>query len=218
MFTGIIEELGIVEKIVPGTVMRLDVRAKLVLETTRIGDSICVNGVCLTVVSLGKKKLAFEVVKESQQQSTLGHLKAGDVVNLERALAVGGRLGGHFVSGHIDGVGIIKSHSNQEGEHWLVVKAHEKIVRFLAPKGSVTLDGISLTLVDVTPVSFCVALIPHTIETTNLRDKKPGSQLNIEVDMLAKYVYRLLNLDRAESSKINMDYLRQMGFDGTSDV
>ena len=199
MFTGIVEELGeVVEltRLTDGAVLR--VRGPLVTSDTTAGASIAVNGVCLTVVGHGDGEFSADVMAESLSRSALGELAAGDRVNLERPVAAhgldGGRLGGHIVQGHVDGVGKLRSRTSSE--HWdlVVIAMPAELARYVATKGSVAVDGISLTVVDVGPDWFSVALIPSTLELTTLGRKQPGDRVNLEVDVIAKYVERLLEV------------------------
>lgn len=193
MFTGIIEELGSVRSLsLTGTSGKITIDAKKVLEGTRIGDSIAVNGVCLTVISLQRDGFTADVMAETVRRSNLGDLRRGDRVNLERAMAAGGRFGGHLVSGHIDGTGTIKSCRKEENAVWVTVTAGPDILRLIIEKGSVAIDGISLTVAAVSDRDFQVSVIPHTGEETTLLKKKPGDAVNLENDVVGKYVERLL--------------------------
>ena len=202
MFTGIVEELGEVSALEALTdAARLTVRAQIVGEDVRLGDSISVNGVCLTVTGwlleqgddcaeepAAAKHLHFDVMAESLDRSGLGALTPGDPVNLERAVTPATRLGGHMVQGHVDGVGTVTS--REPAEHWDVVRieAPDTVTRYLVEKGSVTVDGVSLTVVEVTEEGFSVSLIPETLRRTTLGARPVGSTLNLEVDVIAKYV------------------------------
>ncbi|MCI6283978.1 riboflavin synthase [Selenomonas sp.] len=191
MFTGIIEELGRVRRIGGG---RLAIDAQRVLEDVHIGDSIAVNGICLTVTSFDARGFTADVMPETVRRTSLDGLAVHSPVNLERALAVGARLGGHIVSGHIDGTGMVETLTREGNALLLSVTAAPTLVRGIVEKGSVALDGISLTVVSVTDDAFTVSLIPHTLETTNLHTKKAGSRVNIETDILGKYVERFLTV------------------------
>ena len=196
MFTGIVEELGVVEAVVDqGDAVRLTVRGPHVLTDASLGDSIAVNGVCLTVAERDVETFTADVMRETLDKSSLGGLEAGARVNLERAVTAAERLGGHIVQGHVDGTGEVVSRT--PSEHWEVVEVSlpAGLARYLVPKGSVTVDGISLTVVDVhdgPPASFSVSLIPETLSRTTLGSKQPGDRVNLEVDVIAKYVERLL--------------------------
>lgn len=190
MFSGIIEKLGIVKEIDTGDAPKLVITAEGWLNDIGVGDSIAVNGVCLTVIELTKDDFAADVMPETLRKTDLGELKAGDTVNLEKALKVGDRLGGHFVSGHVDRPGVIASEEDEKNAVLLSFKTDPDIMEFIAEKGSVAIDGISLTVVGVMDDMFSVSLIPHTMAVTTLGRKKPGSTVNIEVDMLARYIRR----------------------------
>jgi len=187
MFTGIVEELGKVIKIVSlAQVTRLEVSAKIVLVDTKIGDSIAVNGVCLTVVSRGNRSLCFEIIDTTRKSTNLGLLKTGQLVNLERSLKVGDRVSGHFVSGHIDCLGLIRRKGLRNGNIEFEVAVPEIFMRYCLPKGCITLDGISLTLANVRGNIVSVCVIPHTLKNTILNFKRPSDKLNVEFDILAK--------------------------------
>jgi len=197
MFTGIVEEKGVVTAIDDlGDAIRLTVRGPVVTSDARHGDSICVNGCCLTVMAQGEGTFGADVMKESLDKTSLGDLVVGAEVNLERATAAGGRLGGHIVQGHVDGTGTIIDRS--PSEHWEVVRIGlpDDLARYVVTKGSITVDGTSLTVVDVVDEPsgswFSVALIPTTLADTVLGGRAPGARVNLEVDILAKYVERLL--------------------------
>ena len=217
MFTGIIEEVGALERLAGGEIV---IRAKKVLEDVALGDSIAVNGICLTVTHFDAAHFTADVMPETVRRTSLAELKRGSRVNLERALTLRSRLGGHIVSGHIDGVGTIAAMQEEGNAILLTVRASADVLRYIVEKGSVALDGISLTVARVSAADFTVSLIPHTREITNLREKRVGSRLNIETDILGKYVEKLLPgvRTRGESDApksaggITMDFLRQQGF------
>ncbi|MET9592142.1 riboflavin synthase [Streptomyces sp. NPDC006516] len=193
MFTGIVEELGevtAVEELDDASRFRL--RGPVVTEGAKHGDSIAVNGVCLTVVDLGENEFTADVMAETLERSSLGALAAGSRVNLERPMALGGRLGGHIVQGHVDGTGTIVERT--VSENWEIVKISlpAGLTRYVVEKGSITVDGVSLTVVDAGPDYFTISLIPTTLALTTLGIKKAGDPVNLEVDVLAKYVERLL--------------------------
>ncbi|MFJ6441740.1 riboflavin synthase [Streptomyces sp. NPDC091649] len=197
MFTGIVEELGevtAVEQLEDASRFRL--RGPVVTEGARHGDSIAVNGVCLTVVDTGDGEFTADVMAETLKRSSLGALTTGSGVNLERPMALGGRLGGHIVQGHVDGTGTIVERT--PSEHWEIVKVSlpPELTRYVVEKGSITVDGVSLTVVDAGTDHFTISLIPTTLALTTLGRKQPGDPVNLEVDVLAKYVERLLG-DRA---------------------
>lgn len=207
MFTGIIEEVGRLKNLRGG---RIEISCAAVLEDVKIGDSIDVNGICLTVVEFGENFFAADVMPETLRKTSLAELNRGGLVNLERALKLGDRFGGHIVSGHIDGVGKILS-IRAEGNALLIdVAAENFLLRQIAPKGSVALDGISLTIVDAGAESFSVSMIPHTREVTNFKSKRVGSPVNIETDVLAKYVERLLNFKATPD--LTKNFLEANGF------
>ncbi|MFF4740113.1 riboflavin synthase [Streptomyces sp. NPDC001262] len=193
MFTGIVEELGEVVAVEQlGDSSRFQLRGPVVTEGAKHGDSIAVNGVCLTVVEHADGEFTADVMAETLQRSSLGALAPGSRVNLERPMALGGRLGGHLVQGHVDGTGTITERT--PGEHWEIVKIAlpDHLARYVVEKGSITVDGVSLTVVDAADDHFTVSLIPTTLDLTTLGIKKPGDLVNLEVDVLAKYVERLL--------------------------
>ena len=189
MFTGIIEEIGTVRRIEHGAKgARLTIQAKTVLEDTRIGDSIATNGVCLTVVSMTGDSFSADVMAESLRRSSLGTLQGGSPVNLERAMAANGRFGGHIVSGHIDGTGTIASQKREDNAVWVKIKTPAPLLRYIVEKGSIAIDGVSLTVAAVTDTDFSVSIIPHTGAQTILLGKKPGDPVNLECDVIGKYV------------------------------
>jgi riboflavin synthase len=193
VFTGLIEEVGHVRAVEDGdNRRRLHIEANTVLEDARIGDSITVNGACQTVVEM-EKSAAFvvESVAETLRRTTLGDLKPGDPVNLERSLRLQDRLGGHLVAGHVDGVGVVDCFEQRQGDAILEVEAPTELQRYIASKGSIAIDGISLTVVDVTDTIFTVAIIPHTLQHTNLSTIEVRARVNLEVDLVARYVERL---------------------------
>ncbi|MDD6311662.1 MAG: riboflavin synthase [Firmicutes bacterium] len=220
MFTGIVEEKGKIKYInVTGTSGKIAIKASKVLEGTIIGDSIAVNGICLTVTSLQPDGFTADVMAETMRRSSLGQCKAGSDVNLERAMAANGRFGGHIVSGHIDGTGIIESMIREENAIWVKINAPKDIMRLVVLKGSICIDGISLTVADVGENYFQVSVIPHTGEETILLDKNPGDSVNLETDVIGKYVEKLLGLSSnaensgmAAGSNITMEFLMENGF------
>ncbi|HZV35486.1 MAG TPA: riboflavin synthase [Verrucomicrobiae bacterium] len=193
MFTGIVEETGKIERIQPtAKSIELAVHAKACSRGVKIGDSLAVNGCCLTVVKLtpakGGKTIHLDLLKETWQRTNLQYARVGSLVNLERSLQVGARLGGHFVTGHIDGTGEITRWEKAGHDHVLEIRASAEVMRYLVFKGSVTVDGISLTVAAVRKKSFRVWIIPHTFEVTALRERKVGDAVNLEADILGKYV------------------------------
>jgi riboflavin synthase len=194
MFTGIVEELGTVDALVDqGDAVRLTVRGPHVTVDAGLGDSIAVNGCCLTVAERDQETFTADVMRETLEKTSLGDLAPGDRVNLERAVTPQTRLGGHIVQGHVDGTGEVRGRT--PSEHWEVVEVGlpAALARYLVPKGSITVDGISLTVVDVGAGSFTVSLIPETLARTTLGFKQAGDRVNLEVDVIAKYVERLLD-------------------------
>ena len=223
MFTGIIEETGKVEAVAKGSNSAvITIAAVKVLEDTKIGDSIAVNGVCLTVTSISGRKFSADVMAETLRRSSLGSMKHGSMVNLERAMAANGRFGGHIVSGHIDGVGVISSFEKEDNAVWVEIETPAKILRYIVEKGSITIDGISLTVAKLTDSSFAVSVIPHTGEETTLLNRNPGDIVNLENDIVGKYVERLMNFktddrdnkseERNNSDSITMNFLNENGF------
>ena len=187
MFTGIVEEVGKIYKIYQKPMrLGIDIEADQVIQGTKIGDSIAVDGVCLTVVQINKNILSFEAIPETIRATTLSGLALGQKVNLERALKVGDRLGGHFVTGHVDGTGVIRSKKLTKGNVEFVIGVPPSFLKYLLPKGSVAVDGISLTVVRVARGSFSVYIIPHTVQVTSIGSKHSGHKVNIELDILTK--------------------------------
>ena len=195
MFTGIVEEVGRLRKLRhAGGSAVLDIACSVVTSDARLGDSISVNGVCLTVASLPERGgFTADVMGETLTRTSLGALSQDAAVNLERALAVGGRIGGHLVQGHVDGVGTVEAVEPQE--HWTVLRVAmpADLRRYVVEKGSITVDGTSLTVMEVGTAHFAVGLIPHTMEATSLRNRRPGDPVNLEVDVIAKYVEQMIS-------------------------
>ena len=192
MFTGIITDLGRVRAVSQSAMTRLEIETKYPTESIAIGASIACNGVCLSVVEHGPGWFAVEASAETLSKTTLGSWRQGAAVNLERPLKLGDELGGHLVLGHVDGVGAVVERRQDGGSVRLTVKAPPDLARFVAPKGSIAIDGVSLTLVAVEHAGFDVALIPHTLAATNLADRRPGDRVNLEADVLGKYVQKYL--------------------------
>ncbi len=208
MFTGIIEETGKLKNFRAGS---LEISCTKILDDIKIGDSISTNGICLTVTDFGKNFFAADVMPETLRRTSLSEINSGGIVNLERALKIGERFGGHIVSGHVDGTGKILS-IIPEGNALLIEIAAEKILlRQIAAKGSVALDGISLTVVDAGETKFSVSMIPHTREVTNFKFKRVGSAVNIETDVLAKYIERLI-VFKNSAPELTEDFLTTNGF------
>lgn len=222
MFTGIVEEVGRVQSISKGAHSAvLRIAASLVLSDVNVGDSIATNGVCLTVTSFDSQSFSADVMHETLNRSSLGALKPGSKVNLERAMSANGRFGGHIVSGHIDGTGIIRNLKTDDNAVWYSIGASKDILRHIVQKGSITIDGISLTVADVSHDEFSVSAIPHTRAQTSLSDKRAGDVVNLETDVIGKYVERLLSFESPEassnsssnvSSGITRDFLIKNGF------
>ena len=210
MFTGLIEEMGTVKSIKRrAKSMELTISGKEVIKDTKKGDSISVNGVCLTVTSnqLPVTSFKVDVGTETLRRTSLGELRIGEKVNLEKALKMGERLGGHFVTGHIDGVGIIRKRIKEGDTFLFEIEAPNEIMNYIIPKGSIALDGISLTIVDFNKNRFSVSIIPHTLEVTTLGFKKVGNKVNLEADMIGKYVVKLM-----KEKGITLDFLKRYGY------
>ena len=222
MFTGIVEEMGSIVSIARGSHSAvLTVKADKVLEGSRTGDSIAVNGVCLTVTGIAAGRFTADVMAETLRRSSLGSLTRGSLVNLERAMAADGRFGGHIVAGHIDGTGTILSMAQEDNAVWIEIRAGQEILKYIVEKGSVAIEGISLTVAKAGEQSFAVSVIPHTGTETTLLRKKPGDIVNLENDIIGKYVERLLHIDSGEAGvhegaggkgSITMDFLLENGF------
>ena len=212
MFTGIVEEIGTVKKIARGQKAYLEIQADKIFSDIHIGDSIAVNGVCLTVTGFSGKVFTADVMNETFRRSSLGSLKTGSHVNLERAMSANGRFGGHIVSGHIDGTGKITNIKKDGNAVWYKISASENIIKYTVEKGSIAIDGISLTVARVERDNFSVSIIPHTSEETILSEKKTGDTVNLENDIIGKYVERFLNFDKTGKSSITMDFLSKCGF------
>ena len=215
MFTGIVEEVGTIRAIRRGAHSSvLSIQAKTVLSDLSIGDSVAVNGVCLTAVSKDSSGFSADVMHETLNRSSIGALTVGSRVNLERAMAADGRFGGHIVSGHIDGTGTIAALRRDDNAVWYTVKADPALLRYIVEKGSVAIDGISLTVASVEADRFSVSLIPHTAAVTILGEKRPGDVVNLETDIIGKYVERLMQPKHPvqPQSKITLEFLAQNGF------
>lgn len=217
MFTGIIEEIGVLQGIKKGDKSsKLLIKANKVLDKTKLGDSIATNGVCLTVTNTSENTFEVDVMAETLRKSNLGSLSIGSRVNLERALSLETRLGGHIVSGHIDGTGIIISFEREDNAVWITVNASLDILKYVVYKGSITIDGISLTVAYIDDNSFKVSIIPHTADETTLLSKRQGDTVNLECDLIGKYVEKLLEFkcekkDNKKSS-ISEEFLKNNGF------
>lgn len=215
MFTGIIEETGRIKKIQKGRHSAvISIQAETVLEGTKVGDSIAVNGVCLTVTGLESGMFHTDVMHETLSRSALRNLVPGSRVNLERAMAADGRFGGHIVAGHVDGTGNIVRIENDDNAVWYTIQAEEEILRLVVEKGSVAVDGISLTVARTGNDWFSVSVIPHTSRETALRGKKPGDLVNLETDIIGKYIEKLIRGSTAKKpeSAITEEFLLRCGF------
>ncbi len=211
MFTGIVEEMGTVKSLRRDAgAARLMISASAVLGGTVLGDSVCVNGVCLTAIDVTKNGFSADVAVETLKVTNLGNLRTGEKVNLERALQLSARIGGHLVSGHVDGVGRIRE-KREEGNGWRIfIDAPEDVLRYVIKKGSIAVDGISLTVADVDKAGFSIAMIPHTAQLTTLGFKNPGDSVNLESDIIGKYVERLLS-GRIDGG-VDLEFLKGHGF------
>ena len=207
MFTGIIEEVGFLKNFDGESI---EIFCKKVLEDTKIGDSICTNGICLTVTDFAENFFAADVMPETFRKTSLSELHTGGIVNLERALKISDRFGGHIVAGHVDGTGKILNFNADGNAIFIKISAEKNLLRQIAAKGSVALDGISLTVVDAGEENFSVSMIPHTREVTNFKSKRVGSLVNIETDVLAKYIDRLINFKDAPT--LTKNFLLDNGF------
>ena len=217
MFTGIIEEIGVIQEVKKGSKSsKLTIKANKVLDKTKVGDSICTNGVCLTVTNLKANSFEADVMAETLRRSNLGNLIIGSKVTLERALTLESRLGGHIVSGHIDGIGQVISLVKEDNATWVTIKTTSDILRYIVLKGSITIDGISLTVAYVDDVVFKVSIIPHTSAETTLLNKIIGETVNLECDVISKYVEKLMGLESKKEEKntssITEEFLKSNGF------
>lgn len=212
MFTGIVEEIGIVKETSQD---RLAFEAHKVLEETKVGDSIAANGVCLTVISLENRGFGVNVMPETLRCTNLGRLHYNDQVNLERALVLGGRLGGHLVLGHVDDTGEVMDVTTEETAHLMRISAPARLMPYIVDKGFIAVDGVSLTIVDFDDFSFVVSLVAYTMEHTTLGRKNPGDIVNLEADILAKYVE---GLKERKKQSLNLEFLREYGFVGEIDA
>ena len=216
IFTGIIEELGGVKSIaINGASGCITIKARKVLEGTKLGDSIAVNGTCLTVTSINSDGFSADVMAETVRRTSLSQVGKGDMVNLERAMALNGRFGGHIVSGHIDGTGTITKYTKEENAIWVTIKAPEEILDLIVEKGSICIDGISLTVATVSDRDFQVSIIPHTAKETTLIQKKVGSLVNLENDIVGKYIKKFVENKQESQSKresgLTMEMLEKYG-------
>lgn len=211
MFTGIIEELGVIDKTEKSRDPRLfSINAKKITADLKKGDSVSVNGACLTVVDVIKDRFAVEVIEETLKRTNLGDLRPADKVNLEGALKAGAKISGHFMTGHVDGIGTILSKKEGKGAISIEVAADEDLLDGIVQKGSIAVDGVSLTIAEIKQSSFSVYIIPHTAQVTTLGFKKTGDKVNLEIDMLGKFVRKFLRRDKP--SNITEEFLREKGF------
>lgn len=216
MFTGIIEETGIIKGVERGgKSSRIQIKAEVILEGTQIGDSISTSGVCLTVAEMTGNSFSADVMAETMRRSKLGRLSLGSKVNLERAVGLDGRFGGHLVSGHIDGTGTILSMTKEENAVWISISAGEDLLRYIVDKGSIAVDGVSLTVAKVDKIGFQISIIPHTGKETTLLNQKTGDLVNLECDIIGKYVEKLMSPSAGNSeNKVQLTeaFLNQNGF------
>ena len=217
MFTGIIEELGTVKAVKKGAKSaELSIEGRKIFDDIHLGDSIAVNGVCLTVTEYSGNIFKADVMNETLMRSSLGSLKTGSKVNLERAMAANGRFGGHIVSGHIDGTGVISDLTKDDIAVWVTIRTTPEILRLIVEKGSIAIDGISLTVARVSEIDFAVSIIPHTGANTTLLMKNKGDAVNLENDITGKYIEKLLGLTKEQEvkkeSKITREFLTKYGF------
>jgi riboflavin synthase len=215
MFTGIIEETGTIKSIKwDGKSAVIDIYTLKILDDIKVGNSINTNGVCLTVTSFDSKIFSADVMAETMRRTNLNSLKSGSKVNLERALNLNDRLGGHLVSGHIDGTGIITELKKEDNSLWITIRADESVLKYIVFKGSVSVDGISLTIAEVNNNRFKVSIIPHTAKETTLLSIKIGERVNIECDLIGKYVEKFIsdNKNKKISSRIDLNFLKDNGF------
>lgn len=215
MFTGIIEEIGTISAVRRNPLeAKLTIFAEKIFSDLKIGDSVAVNGVCLTASEISGNTFTADVMNETFHRSSLSELKSGSHVNLERAMAADGRFGGHIVAGHVDGTGIITNIKKDDNAVWYTISADSSIMKYIIEKGSVAIDGISLTVAEVLKDSFSVSVIPHTAKETILSQKKLGDTVNLENDLVGKYVEKLLNFNHDEKpkSRITREFLANAGF------
>lgn len=216
MFTGIVEEMGTIAGIQKGAKSAvLTIQAEKVFSDLHIGDSIALNGVCLTVTSFSGNTYTADVMNETLRRSSLGSLTIGSKVNLERAMAANGRFGGHIVSGHIDGTGTITKVEKDDNAIWYTIAAEENLMKYIVEKGSIAIDGISLTVAKRSDMDFAISMIPHTAKETVLSQKKPGDIVNLENDIVGKYIEQLMHYEKKEEkkeSRLTKEFLLRAGF------
>ena len=217
MFTGIIEETGIVHGIRKGgNSSRIAIKGNIIFSDLKLGDSVAVNGACLTVAELSEKSFTADVMHETLNRSSIGDLKEGGKVNLERAMPADGRFGGHIVSGHIDGTGTVAEIRNDGAAVLFKIKAPVGIMKYIVEKGSVAIDGVSLTVASAAPESFSVSIIPHTLRNTTFSEKAVGDTVNLENDIIGKYVEKIMRFQDPEkpAGNITMEFLTKFGYAG----
>jgi len=215
MFTGIIEEIGTIQGVRKGTnSSSLTIQGDVIFNDLKLGDSVAVNGVCLTVAELSKNTFTADVMHETLKRSSIGALNAGSHVNLERAMPADGRFGGHIVTGHIDGTGVITDVKKDDNATIYTIRAEDKTMKYIVEKGSVAIDGISLTIATAASESFTVSIIPHTSKSTILSEKSIGDTVNLENDVIGKYVEKLMDYERDEKPKSNItrEFLTKYGY------
>lgn len=215
MFTGIVEEVGRVQNLKKGTnSVVITIGGHIIFEDLRIGDSVAVNGICVTVIDFTSNSFRADIMHETLRRSSLGNLKIGSHVNLERALANNGRFGGHIVSGHIDGTGEIFKKEQDDNAIWYTIKANGTIMKYMIEKGSIAIDGISLTIAKVSEKDFSVSVIPHTMKATNLLERGVGEIINLENDIVGKYIEKLIGpvYIQKRESKITKEFLQEFGY------
>lgn len=215
MFTGIVEEIGTIKRIQQGQHSAvLEIQAKKILEDAKIGDSIAVNGICLTITTLQPQAFTADVMHETLNRSALATLGPKSHVNLERAMPIDGRFGGHMVAGHIDGTGTVSKVQKDDNAVWFTIQTKQELMRYIVQKGSIAIDGISLTVAKVENDNFSVSIIPHTIGQTILSERKPGDLVNLETDLVGKYVEKLLqfSVPQQTQSRISREFLEKYGF------
>ncbi|OGO78012.1 MAG: riboflavin synthase subunit alpha [Clostridiales bacterium GWB2_37_7] len=215
MFTGLVEEIGVVQSIKKSAKSaRITIKADIVLEGIRLGDSISTNGVCLTATEFSAKSFTVDVMAETMRRSNLKDFSPGQEVNLERAMKLGDRLGGHIVSGHIDGLGTIANYENEDNAVWITISTDPEILKYIVQKGSIAIDGVSLTVAYVDESVFKVSIIPHTKDATTLLRRKVGNEVNLECDIVGKYIEKLMGAKEQapKNQGISFNFLSENGF------
>ncbi|XMB85794.1 riboflavin synthase [Mycoplasmatota bacterium WC44] len=213
MFTGLIEEIGRIKEVQSSnTSAKISIYGSKVLEGIKLGDSISTNGVCLTVVDYDNDSFIVDVMPETMDRSNLCELQIGSEVNLERALKLGDRLGGHIVSGHVDGIGVIQNFIEDDNAIWVSISASEETLKYIIEKGSIAIDGASLTVAYVDESSFKVSIIPLTQEETTLTKKSIGDHVNLECDMVGKYIEKIMGFESKKKKGIDLNFLKENGF------